>query len=297
MAKVLIFGSNGLLGQNLVKIFMVKHDVVTASLEKQSFIPQYNLEYHSIDLIRRGDTRELITRLSPDIIINASAYTNVDKCEQEREACWAINVHAVENIIGSVKNPKTVLVQISTDYVFNGKNSPYNENSETEPLGVYGHSKLAAENIVKNCPLEYLIIRTQVLFGAGNEIRPNFVIWVVEQLKNDNHIHVVNDQISSPTYAPDLSTAILNLLENQAYGVFHVSSESSISRFDFACKIADIFNLNKDLIEMTDTTQLKQNAVRPANSTFAIDKLINYSKWEPHSLEQALILLKEELKS
>jgi dTDP-4-dehydrorhamnose reductase len=297
MKKMLILGSNGLLGQNLVKTFQDKYKLVTASKEVKTYIPESNLEYFTIDLTQRRETRDLLNKVSADIIINTAAFTNVDLCEKNEEKCWAVNVRSVENIIEGTENTKTVLVQLSTDYVFNGKHSPYHENSETEPLGVYGRSKLAAENIIKGCPLEYQIIRTQVLFGTGNEIRPNFVTWVIEQLKNNNRIKVVNDQIGSPTYVPDLCTGISNLLKKRAYGVFHISSESSISRYDFAIKIAEVFGLDQELIESAETEQLKQSALRPVNSTFIIDKLVNYTQWQPNSLDEALIHFNKELES
>ncbi|MBN2424349.1 MAG: dTDP-4-dehydrorhamnose reductase [Calditrichaceae bacterium] len=297
MAKVLILGSNGLLGQNLVKKFISGNQIIAASIEDESFISGLKVDYHPIDLSKRRETREFIEKVSPEIIINAAAYTDVDKCEDDPQTCWAANVRAVENILEGAKNLKPVFVQISTDYVFNGQTPPYGEKHPPDPISVYGRSKLAAENIIKSCPFEYQIIRTQILFGNGARIRKNFVTWVIEQLQQGNKINVVDDQAGSPTYAPDLCEAISRLLEKEAFGLFHVSSESSVSRFEFANLIAEVFNLDKSLLHEINTNQLKQKAPRPKNSTFKIDKLVNYSGWQPHSLEDALKLLKKEMMS
>ena len=145
--------------------------------------------------------------------------------------------------------------------------------------------------------LEYIIARTQVLFGTGKNIRPNFVTWVVNQLSQKKKIRIVDDQIGSPTYAPDFCEAIDRLLQNEAYGLFHVSGAEIISRYDFALKIAEVFDLDASLIERIKTEDLKQKAPRPMNSAFKIYKLINYTGWEPHSLTEALQLLKKELQA
>ncbi|HID37969.1 MAG TPA: dTDP-4-dehydrorhamnose reductase [Calditrichaeota bacterium] len=295
MEKVVIFGANGLLGQSLVKKFGTYYDVVASSIEKESFIPDLNSEYRPLDLTDRAATRDFIEEVKPDIIINTAAFTDVDGCEEYRDLCWDVNVRAVEYIIEGAARSRPVFIHLSSDYVFDGNNPPYSENDKPNPRGNYARSKLASENLVRGSELEYQIIRTQILFGIGHRVRFNFVTWVIDQLQKENKIRVVHDQVGTPTYAPDCSEAILRLLQKKAFGTYHVSGPDSISRYDFALKIAKIFELDETLIERISSDELAQKAPRPYNSTFVIDKLINYSDWMPHSLDEALKLLREEM--
>jgi len=295
MKKILIFGANGLLGQSLVKKFSTGYDVLASSIEKESFVPDLNGEYRQLDLTNRAKVRDFIEDVKPDIIINAAAFTDVDGCEDYRDLCWEVNVRGVEYIIEGASRVRPILIHLSTDYVFDGDDPPYSENDEPNPRGNYARSKLASENLVRGSELEYQIIRTQILFGTGHRVRFNFVTWVIDQLRKGNTIQVVHDQIGNPTYAPDCSEAILRLLQKEAFGTYHVAGPDSISRYDFALKIAKIFELDETLIERISSDELDQKAPRPYNSTFVIDKLINYADWTPNSLDDALKLLREEM--
>ncbi|MBN1406522.1 MAG: dTDP-4-dehydrorhamnose reductase [Calditrichaceae bacterium] len=297
MSKMLIFGSNGLLGQSLIRRFAPEFDIIGASIESENYNKNIEMVYQPIDMAVRSDMHEFLSDIQPDIIINAAAYTDVDKCEIEREQCWNANVRAVENIVESNLNPKTTIIHLSTDYVFDGDNPPYREKDKPNPRGNYARSKMASENVISAKHFEYLIIRTQVLYGIGNRLRPNFVTWVINQLKNNKKIFVVTDQIGNPTYNHDVSESIYRLLKTKNFGIFHVSGSESISRYDFALKIAEVFNLNNKLIESTITNRLEQKAPRPANSTFVLDKLYNNIGWLPNNAESGLKLLKKELGS
>ncbi|MEJ2056076.1 MAG: sugar nucleotide-binding protein, partial [Calditrichaceae bacterium] len=171
MKKVMIFGSNGLLGQSLVKKFSGDFRIIAASLEADKFSNLPVSEYHQIDMANRSAMHSLLSTVQPDIIINAAAYTNVDKCEIEREQCWNTNVRAVENIVDSGLNQQTIFIHISTDYVFDGTDAPYRESDKPNPRGNYARSKMASENIVRGSHFEYMIIRTQVLYGTGEKVR------------------------------------------------------------------------------------------------------------------------------
>ncbi len=295
MNKVLLLGSNGLLGQNFIKRFYKDYDLIGVSLEKESFSKIQDIQYFSIDLTDRKEIQKLITNISPDIIINTAAFTDVDGCEVSKAECWEINVHILENILESNFEKKPILVQISTDYVFDGRNGLYRETDRPNPQGEYARSKMAAENIIRAAELEYLIIRTQVLYGHGKNIRLNFVAWVIDQLKKENKIRVVDDQIGNPTYAPDAAEAVFRLLEKQSYGLYHAAGSETISRYDFALKIAEIFQLDNSGIERARTEDLKQKSLRPMDSSFILDKLVNCTGWEPHDVKSALKLFRQEI--
>lgn len=295
MHRILVFGSNGLLGQNIIRHFAKNNEVIGSSFENENFIAELNFPYYKADLTKHMEVAELIHQVQPTVIINTAAFTNVDGCEDNPEICWNVNVRGVENIVDGAASIKPILVHVSTDYVFDGDNGPYSEDDPPNPRGNYARSKLAAEKVVQNSDLEYIIGRTQVLYGAGKKVRPNFVTWTIDQLSHKRKIRIVDDQIGTPTYAPDFCEAVDRLLRKEAYGLFHISGPDIVSRYDFAVKIAEVFGLDASLIERIKTKDLKQKAPRPMNSAFKIYKLINYAGWEPHSLDDALRLLKEEL--
>lgn len=291
MKKVVIFGSNGLLGQNLIKHFNKDYDVIASSLKNSNY-SLIDVPYYHLDLINRAAVSDFLASAKPDIIINTAAYTDVDGCEQKRELCWNTNVRAVENIIDIAETFKPLLVQISTDYVFDGTMGDYREKNETNPIGNYARSKMAAENIVASSSLENIIARTQVLYGIENKVKLNFATWVISRLKHNQKIRVVSDQIGNPTYIDDLSESIFRLIQKSEYGLFHISGSEKISRYNFAKKIAEVFNLNDELIDKIVTSELKQEAPRPLNSSFVIDKLVNRIDWEPGDVMSGLERLK-----
>ena len=295
MKKVLVLGSNGMLGQNFLKRFYKDYEVTGVSLEKENLSKIQDMQYFSLDLTERKEIQTIINKVSPDIIINCAAFTDVDGCEDIKAECWEVNVHILENIFECNFNKKPILVHISTDYIFDGRDGSYRENDLPNPQGEYARSKMAAENIIKAAELEYIIIRTQVLYGHGKQVRLNFATWVIDQLKKENKIKVVDDQIGCPTYALDAAEAVFRLLENKAYGIYHVSGAEKISRYDFALKIADIFQLDSSFIERARTEELKQKSPRPMDSSFILDKLVNYTGWEPHDVKSGLQLLRQEI--
>jgi dTDP-4-dehydrorhamnose reductase len=292
MKKVIIFGSNGLLGQNLVERFCRTYQVIGASKSNMNLCIGKNMEYQQIDMVNRTIMNDFLNLHKPDIIINAAAYSNVDKCETEKEECWNTNVRAVENIIDFTQKIKTILVQISTDYVFDGQKGWYRESDKPNPKGNYARSKFAAENIISESKIEHIIARTQILYGIGNNVKQCFPVWVLEQLKKKEKINVVHDQIGNPTITDDLSEAIFRLLEQKEFGLYHISGKEVINRYEFALKIAGVFSLDSALIEKISSGDLKQIAQRPQNSSFIIDKLVNKIDWEPGDVSSGLKRLK-----
>ena len=295
--KVLITGSNGLLGQCMVKMFRDEYHVIGCDLTGDSFNTAYpEHEFFQLDLTQRDKVQKFFSKVKPDIIINTAAFTDVDKSEEKRDLCWATNVKSVEILVEAVDEYRPIFVQISTDYVFDGKSGSYRETDATNPVSYYGHTKLAAEKIIRSCGLEYIIARSMILFGNGQKIRNNFVTWVIQQLKSGHKIKVVNDQRGNPTLVDDLSEAINRLLQKEEYGVFHISGNEVCSRYEFAQKIVEVFGLDGKLIQEVDSTQFKQAAPRPVNSSFNLDKLSNTLDWLPGGLEEALVKLKTQLK-
>lgn len=270
--KVLITGANGLLGQALVQTFLPDYEVLALDLGTSSKLPFDGFLFKGGDINDRDGLRDLVKDFVPNFIINAAAYTNVDASETEREVCWRANVTGVENLAYAAQKVGARLLHVSTDYVFDGKSGPYKEDDTPNPLGFYARSKLASENVLIASKVNFVIARTMVLYGTGYDIRPNFVIWVIQQLREGKPIQVVDDQWGNPTLASELAAAMRVLVESGRTGIYHLSGSEIIDRFSFAQHIAEIFGLDKKLITPVKTADFKQPAPRPLKSGFIIDK-------------------------
>ena len=293
--RILIIGSNGMLGQSLTTHFMFNKQVelMCASFENESFYE--SVEYKKIDMTSAKDVKELIKNFCPDYIINSAAYTNVDGCESEKELSWAINVTGVENIIKYTRACGGHLIHISSDYIFDGKNGPYTEDEKPNPISHYGKEKLAAENVIIASGIKHTIIRTNVLYGATQFGRPDFVKWVYNSLSEKKSIKIVQDQYNNPTYIDDLSSAIAKVIEFNKEGIFNIGGAEVLSRLDFTYKIADYFGLDKSLITPILTSDLNQPALRPLNSGLVNLKAVTELNYHPLSIDKTLFLMKRSL--
>ncbi|MCS7052306.1 MAG: dTDP-4-dehydrorhamnose reductase [Ignavibacterium sp.] len=292
-SRILIFGSNGMLGQRLTEFFLNQNvELLTSSFEEFSYIQE--AEYKQCDITDRIKTKKLIFDFYPDYIINAAAYTNVDKSEFEKENAWRVNVKAVEYISQAARVLDSHIIHISSDYIFDGENGPYLENATPNPIGYYGRTKLASENVLKLYAVKHTIIRTNVLYGPTQYGRPDFVKWVIDSLKNKNQIRIVTDQINNPTFIDDLVQAIAKIIELKKEGIYNIGGQDFLSRYDFTMMIADYFGLDKDLVTPILTKDLNQPARRPLKSGLITIKAQSEIGYRPHSYLETFKIIKEE---
>jgi|SRR3989338_750161 len=276
--KILITGSNGFLGKKIMDILSKKFDVVGIDRESD---------------ITKKEAINKIKEIKPDIIIHTAAYTNVDKCEIEQNLCYDINVNGTKNIVEAAKLINAKLIHISTDFVFDGTKENYNEKDIPNPINYYSKTKYDAEEIIKKNP-DHIILRSSVLYGYNDENdNPNFFKWVFENLKNNKKIRVVNDQINNATLIDDICYAIIKLINQK--GIFNAVGSEPISRYDFALKIAETFNFNKDLIEEITSEELNQKAIRPKNTSLDISKITSLGI-KMSSIEEGLLKIKRQIK-
>jgi len=245
--------------------------------------------YRPCDLTDKHAITELAESFQPDWIINCAAFTNVDGAEEQRELCWQVNVDAVENIAYAARKCKASVLQVSTDYIFNGQDGPYTEDDTPDALGYYGRSKLAAENVLKTSTAPFAIARTMVLYGHSKNKRPDFVGWLVGQLQQGNPVRIVTDQIGNTTLNDDLARGLLKIVEKDFHGVVNVAGRDIVSRYDFALEIADVFGLDASLIQPITTEELGQKAPRPLNSGLVVDKAVNELGMNLMSMRQGLL--------
>jgi dTDP-4-dehydrorhamnose reductase len=248
----------------------------------------------SCDLTIRDDIKKIILDFYPDFVINAAAFTNVDKSESDREMAWKINVKGVEYLAEACRIIDAHLVHISSDYIFDGTNGPYSEKAKPNPLGYYGRTKLASENALKISGAFNTILRTNVLYGIADS-RPDFVRWVVSSVRSGKPIKIVTDQFNNPTFIDDLVQAISKIIEYKKQGIYNIGGKEFLSRFEFTNIIADFFNLNKELISPIQTEELKQPAKRPLKSGLITLKAESEIGYRPHSITEALSKMKKEL--
>ncbi len=293
--RILIVGSNGMLGQRLTEYYLrnEKVELLASSAEDESFIKE--VEYRKIDITNKDEVKKLINDFYPDVIINAAAYTNVDGCETNKELAWNINVNGVANLAHYAWTCDAHIVHISSDYVFDGENGPYSETDRVHPISYYGRTKLASENTLKGSGVFATIIRTNVLYGPAKYGRPDFVKWVVNSLRENKTIRIVTDQINNPTYIDDLVSAISKIVEYKKEGLYHIGGKEFLSRFDFTIRIADFFELNKDLIVPIKTAELNQDAPRPLKSGLLTLKAEAELGYSPRELEETFLLMQKEL--
>ncbi len=247
--KILVVGCKGMLGTELTDMLREAHETI-------------GIDVDQLDITDNAKTMAFIKEIAPDMVINCAAYTNVDGCETEVLLAYRVNATGPKNLAIACNEGNIPLVHISTDYVFDGKKgTPYEEDDVTNPLSVYGKSKLAGEQNVKNHCSRHYIIRTQWLYGKNG---PNFVKTMLKMFKEKKSLRVVNDQFGQPTYVKDLCRAIVDLIEQPDYGTYHVTNQGIISWFDFANDILELSGLVGVTIAPCTTEQFPRPATRPA---------------------------------
>ncbi|MCJ7577527.1 MAG: dTDP-4-dehydrorhamnose reductase [candidate division Zixibacteria bacterium] len=287
-ATVLITGANGLLGQKLVTDFHPHYKVIACDLHPESFFSFPNLSYENLDITDRRQLGFHISFYHPQVIINAAAYTDVDGCEIHKDKARAVNVGGVRNLVSFCREQKIKLIQLSTDYIFNGENGPYFEEDPPDPVNFYGETKLESERIIKESGVDFLIIRTNVLYGFGKNVKSNFLLWLLEKLSQNEKIKIVTDQFNNPTLADNLSLCILEMVKKNISEIYHIAGSEYLSRYDFAIKVADKFNFDKNNILPTKTELLQQKAKRPYKGGLKIDRAQSILETKLLSVNQAL---------
>lgn len=295
--RILVTGSNGLLGQKLVELLQTKEDYLIATARGKSALPITGGEFHSLDIVDAAETERIVALTRPDVIIHTAAMTNVDQCETDREKCWAANVTAVEHLVQTCKKHNTHFIHVSTDFIFDGSDGPLEETAVPSPVNYYGESKLAAEGVVLKSGINAAILRTVLVYGITKDMsRSNIVLWVKNSLEQGKTIQVVNDQWRTPTLAEDLAMGCYLAATKKAKGIYHISGKDFLTPYEIALETAGFFQLDQSLIRVTDSTQFKQTARRPPKTGFIITKARKELGYEPHSFREGLALLATQLR-
>jgi len=296
--KILITGSNGLLGQKLVKQLLTdkKHQFLATAKGENRLISISGFEYKTMDITNKQQVFDVIESYQPNCVIHTAAMTNVDQCESEKEACLAMNVEAVRYLAEVCDKHSIHLVHVSTDFIFDGTHGPLSEDEQPNPISFYGQSKLDAELIVQNMTAPWSIARTVLVIGIVDQMsRSNIVLWAKGALEKNQKINVVTDQFRTPTLAEDLADGCIKIAEQKAKGVFNISGPDQMSIFELVSQVAEHFNLDKSLINPVNSTNFSQPAKRPPITGFLIDKAKKELNYNPHSFSKSLAIIESQI--
>ena len=297
--KILITGSNGLLGQKLVSLLAQQSDIqlIATSRGKNRLSFTNGYEYQEMDITNAQQVAEVIGRILPDAIIHTAAMTNVDQCESEKDLCWTMNVKVLEYLTEACEKHSVFLCHLSTDFVFDGEAGPYSEEAKPNPISFYGWSKYAAEEVIKRSKCTWSIVRTVLVYGITNDMsRSNIILWVKKSLEQQKPINVVIDQFRTPTLAEDLAMGCWLVVDKKVEGIFHISGKDFLTPYQMAIKTADFFQLDKSLITPVDSNNFTQPAKRPARTGFVLDKAVSVLGYNPVSFEEGIGILAGQIK-
>ena len=262
--RILISGANGQLGKELTRILntgFAEIGEIPCTLKNSDIM---NTDVDNLDIANINDVLSFVENERPQVIINCSAFTNVDLCETDKDTAFNVNSLGPRNLAIAAQKVNTKLIHVSTDYVFSGDgNEPYCEYDICNPQSIYGKTKYLGEQYVKEFCSKYFIVRTSWLYGyEGN----NFVKTIMNLAEQRESIKVVNDQRGNPTNANDLAYHILKLVDSNEYGIYHCTGNGECSWYDFACKIVEYANINCEVMPCT-TEEFPRPAKRPSYSS------------------------------
>ena len=278
MKTLLITGAYGQLGDACVKFLKNNYNITLSGVSPSDG------GVH-LDIRSKSSIKKVLSDIDPDVILNLAALTDVDGCELDPQQAKDINFSGVKNLCRDFSGH---FIQISTDYVFDGKSGPYSEEDEPNPKSVYGKTKLFADNWLLDNYSKSTIIRTNILYSYTKRTKASFLKWVVDSLNDNQNIKVVNDQWNNPTWTESLSSVISKIINNQAFDLYHYGDRDILNRFDFSILISKVFNLDSSLIMPISSDELNQIAPRPRKSGLITKKIESELGIIPKSVETCL---------
>ena len=292
--KILITGSNGLLGQKIVRQALKKGITFLATSKgenRNSDCPSEN--YQSLDICKEDDIAKVFSNFHPTHVIHTAAITNVDACELNPEECELVNVTATRYLFEAAQKINAHFQLLSTDFIFDGEKGNYKETDEPNPLSVYAKSKVDGEALLLNSDYKnHSIVRTIIVYGIGNNLsRNNIICWAKEALGKGQAMNIIDDQFRAPTWADDLAWACLRICELNKTGIYHISGPETFSIYTIVERVANYYGLSTDSLTKTDSSTLNQPAKRPPRTGFDLTKSQTDLGYNPKTLEETLDLI------
>jgi dTDP-4-dehydrorhamnose reductase len=290
--RVLITGANGLLGQALVERLALDTDdeIVATARDETPRYPSAPCDYHPMDVTAPDAVEAVLKDVEPDVIVNCAAVSDVTECENDRNRAWAVNARAVKRLAKHCDRLGAHLIQVSTDFVFNGQTGPYDETARPDPVNYYGRTKLAGENALREVGLsDWTLVRTVLLYGTARQLRrSNVVQWMIESLAQGETVHVVTDQWRTPTYVDDLADGIARIIDRDATGIYHLSGQDMVTIHELAETVADVFGFDASLVDPVPSDYFEDAVERPPKTGFILDKAARELGYDPRPLAEGL---------
>lgn len=285
--RIFITGGGGLLGSKLAEISLKEGFEVFSGYNH--CLPEKGAPV-KFDLAVDSSIRKAIDLARPEVVFHTAALTDVDKCEVERDLACQINTRGTKLLAEAAKNTGAFLIYISTDYVFDGSRGMYKENDVANPISHYGYTKLLGEKYAE------CVARTCVIYGSRPASgKVNFALWILQNLQKGEGIKIVTDQYISPTLNTNLARMLLDVGDKRLEGTYHLAGAERISRYDYACRLADVFGMDKSLISPSKMADIGWRAKRPMDSSMDVSKAVQLLKEKPWNIDKSFRILKEEI--
>jgi dTDP-4-dehydrorhamnose reductase len=292
--KILVTGAGGLLGTRICELALKNKHTVYSTYSQHT--PTYGTQI-KLDITDKTALTRTFEKVKPDAVVHAAAISDVDKCEKEKALAWKINTEATGNIAEQCFKKSCFLLYVSTDYVFDGSKGNYLETDLPNPINYYGLTKLEGEISVKKSNAKHCAARTSVLYGANPAAgKINFALWLINKLQKKEEVKIVTDQRNSPTYNTNLAEMILEIVEKQTTGTFHLAGAEPVTRYKFAQRIAETFELDPELISPTSSENMSWLAKRPKDTSLNVEKASQRLSKKPIMMHEALEKMKKEMK-
>ncbi|EKE15162.1 MAG: hypothetical protein ACD_12C00125G0002 [uncultured bacterium] len=277
MLKIALTGADGLVGSRIIEL--LKNDF--------EFIP---LPQSSMDITNKEQVDNALKNLDFDIFFHLAAYTNVPESETNKDLCFKINVDGTRNVFEVVKQKQKKFIYVSTDFVFDGTNPPYDEDSLPNPTGVYALSKYEGEKVVKD---KEMIVRIAYPYRTNFELKKDFLRTFKSYLENGKPLSMITDSLMTPTFIDDIAFGLKYLFNNFRPEIYHLVGSQSISPYDAVIKVAETFNLDKTLIRKTTYEEYVKGKARLPQFAIILSKKNNF--WKMKSFEEGLLEIKLQM--
>ena len=292
--RVLITGSNGLLGQKLVALCLQQNIDFLGISSGENRNPTCPTErYSAIDITEFNKVTLFLESERFTHIIHTAAMTNVDACELNPNACYAINHLASQHLFNIAKGKNIHFTLLSTDFVFDGETGNYSETDQPNPLSVYGKSKwLAEQDLLNSTYTNWAIARTIIVYGKGHNLnKSNIIAWLIQELSQGREVSLITDHFRSPSWAEDLADGCLAIIKESHKGIFHLAGPETLSIYEIGLRVAQYLNVDPSLVIPIDSSTLNQPAPRPIRTGFNLSKANAELGYLPHTIEETLVYL------
>jgi dTDP-4-dehydrorhamnose reductase len=290
--RVLITGANGLVGQALVRRMsrFPEYDVLATARDEALRVPGASGGYVPLDVTDPAAVEAVFDDFTPNVVVNCAAVSAVGACEADRAACWDVNATAVGHLAAACHRVGARLVQVSSDFVFDGADGPYREDARPDPVNYYGRSKLAGENAARGAGLaKWAVVRTVLVYGTGEGLtRSNLVLRLLDRLQRGERMHLVTDQWRTPTYVDDLAAGLERLVHYEKTGLYHLSGRELVSVYELGQTVADVFDLDAGLLTPVASDFFADAVPRPPRTGFIILKAETELGYKPRALRDGL---------